>query len=156
MIKLILAALLLSANQPVPAEGNGESLKITIPVPVTSLVINEGITVVLTNETSREITVEGNHAEQNPLKLELTDGKLTLTRRTTIQGEKLLVYIPATNLRSVSINGVSTLQSNVVLPLKKLNIVLAAECDIRIKTTGKVNIISWDDIEYRSGERPGK
>jgi hypothetical protein len=44
----------------------------------------------------------------------------------------------------------------VVLPLKKLNIVLAAECDIRIKTTGKVNIISWDDIEYRSGERPGK
>lgn len=155
MIKLILAALFLSAGgftssasvQPEPVP-----VRITIPGAITSLVINEGITVVLTNEQSKEIIVEGGQADQNPLKLELSSGKLTISRNAAVKAGKLVVYVPAGNLRTVSINGVAELTSNAVLPLKKLDISMESECSIRIRTTGKVNIITWNDIEYRTGE----
>lgn len=153
MNKLILAALLLIASHvSSAAHRETDPIRITIPGAITSLVINDGITVVLTNDVSKELTVESNSGEYNPLKLELSAGKLTLSRKVSAQAGNVVVYVPANGLRTVIINGVAELTSNAVLANEKLDISIDGESKIRLRTTGKVNIITWNDIEYRTGE----
>lgn len=155
MIKTILAVLLLSFAQSVNAtapEWETDTLKVSIPAPITSLVVNDDVTVVLTNDETRAVTVLATREEQIPVKMELNAGTLTISRKKYSLAEKAVVYVPASFLRSVNMNGTGHLLSYNVIKLSKLTVHLSGECRISLRTNGKVNIIGWDGYEFKDGK----
>jgi Putative auto-transporter adhesin, head GIN domain len=133
-----------------------DTVHVTIPAPVTTLVVNDDITVILTNESRKEITVAVAEEQSVPVQVELESGTLRLSRKKYSTSSPLVVYVPSANLRSVHMNGTGLLSGDGVIGLKKLYVHINNECTINLKTIGKINIISWDDFEFRNGQRNTK
>ncbi|MCX6319425.1 MAG: DUF2807 domain-containing protein [Bacteroidetes bacterium] len=159
MIKTFVAALFLINGLSARAffnEPRFDTVHVTIPAPVTTLVVNDDITVILTNESGKEITVAVAEEQSIPVQVELESGTLRLSRKKYSTSSPLVVYVPSANLRSVHMNGTGLLSGEGVISLKKLYVHINNECRVSLRTIGKISIISWGDIDFRNGRRSTK
>jgi hypothetical protein len=121
--------------------------KVKIEQPVTSLVINDGIRVVLMDDLGNELMIEGLPASVKNLAISSSKGE-TIISKGAGKAKSSAVYIPANFLKKIIINGPSIVSSYQPISLAMLDITVGGECDLKIQTTGKVNITAVDDYKF--------
>ncbi|HEX8314541.1 MAG TPA: DUF2807 domain-containing protein, partial [Flavisolibacter sp.] len=93
----------------------------------TSLSIDEGIDIVLTENKAGEMLVEGN---AKLLDMRLADGHLSLAKKYTGLSSPLKVYVPANYLTKIFMNGNGMLSSSTALSNHRIKILLAGEARV--------------------------
>lgn len=127
------------------------SYKIQLEKRFTSLQIDNDINVVLTNSTSNEIVVEGNMPDIKSVAATVADGRLSLWMTGAKRGNTVTVYVPASMLDFISVNGESQLSTNTVLSNPKLEVEVNGLCKIHIRSVGKVYVSNLSEYEFKKG-----
>ena len=111
----------------------------------TNVSIDDDINVILTDGSSDKIMVEGD------VKASVNDGHLYVAARNPRLAYGMKVYIPASFLTRVYMNGNGSLTSATILSNQKMKIYLAAESKVHVRSTGNVTIETVDDIQFVKG-----
>ncbi|HYH14289.1 MAG TPA: DUF2807 domain-containing protein [Flavisolibacter sp.] len=111
----------------------------------TNVSIDDDVNVILTEGSSDKIIVEGD------VKATITDGHLYVAARNPRLAYGMKVYIPASFLTKVYMNGNGSLTSANILSNQKMKIYLTAEAKIHVRSTGNVTIETVDDIQFIKG-----
>ena len=123
--------------------------KVVLEQEVYNLVVNDDISVVFTDEFRKEITIEGRDSEVKKVTLTEQNGILEISAPASfLTKKKVVVYVPARGLRSVTINGASVVHSYDKIQNPHINVFVNGSCQIRIKTYGKIKVINSDEYSY--------
>lgn len=115
------------------------------PEAITSLSINDNLTVILTEGASPNISVEG---DAKAVIAKFEDGHLLLSAGNQYQTAKPVVYVPAALLKKVFLNDAATLRSATALKQGKLKIFMSGEGKVDVRTLGAITIETIDDVEF--------
>ena len=116
----------------------------------TSLVIEDNLSVILTESASNNITIVGDIRDVKKTGVSITDGRLVLSYALRDLPSEVKVYVPAALLGKVFINGKGTLSSSTVLKNKTLKIFLAEEGKVNNRSLGNVIVEPMNDICFVS------
>ena len=123
--------------------------KIVLEQEVYNLVVNDDVNVIFTDDSGKEMVIEGRSSEVKKIVLTEQNGVLEISAPTTfLQKKKAIVYIPARGLRSVTVNGASVIYSYDKIQNPHINVFVNGSCQIRIKTYGKIKVINSDEYSY--------
>ncbi len=132
---------------------NGKGLppvmRIKLAQHFTYLEVSDHISVVLTNETGMEISVDGDRSKLGKVKAFVKKGKLSIWLEGSNKGEGLTVYVPARLLRQVVINGDSKVVTEEILDNGKLDIVVNGACQLSLRSKGKINVSGTNEFEFQ-------
>jgi Putative auto-transporter adhesin, head GIN domain len=121
--------------------------KVKTESPITSLVINNGIRVVLMDDPGQEMMLEGMPASVENILISSSKGEMTISTGTG-NAKPAVVYVPASFLKKIDINGPSAVNSYQALTIARLYVTVAGECDLKIQTTGKINVTAAEDYKF--------
>ena len=124
------------------------SKKITAAQPITSLVINGDISVVLLNGTSKEITIEGSAAAVKNFVVTQTNGAVTISDFSGQKRTVAIVYVPARLINKISLNGAAAVSSYESLYNKNIDVVINGDCKLWLKTYGSVTVDAINEFDY--------
>jgi hypothetical protein len=110
----------------------------------TTLSVDENLDVVLTSGPSDEIWVEGSTKH---LSVQLTDSHLRLAPLQPYTSPAK-IYVPATYLSKIYMNGAGSLSSASLLNSKHLRVILFGEASVAIRSTGRVSVETADEIRF--------
>jgi Putative auto-transporter adhesin, head GIN domain len=150
MKKLLTAATALVLTFGAAAQdGSNASIikKIKAENPITSIVINDGIRVVLMDDPGQEMMLEGMPASVENVLFSNSKGEMTISTGTG-NAKPAVVYIPANYLKKITISGPSAVNSYQALSITRLDITVAGDCDLKIQTTGKINVTAAEDYKF--------
>lgn len=116
--------------------------------PAHVLFVENDITVILTDDDTNDVTVEGDARDVKALQVDLNDGNLFLSSASAANKTGVKVYVPAKQLIKVHLSGKSILRSAAVLQNKSLKIVLDGEGIVNLSSTGKVVIEGTNDFDF--------
>jgi hypothetical protein len=119
------------------------------PVPVTTLVINADVTVVLVNNGEMNTQASGEKLFIDQLLI--TQKGDTLVIGSTKQRdykEKGVVYVAAGQIKSIRINSAAHVKSLYPLNTPKIDVVVNGPCLVRVVTTGVLNLIETEKYTY--------
>jgi len=123
--------------------------KIVLEQEVYNLVVNDDVNVIFTDDSGKEMVIEGRSSEVKKIVLTEQNGVLEISAPTTfLQKKKAIVYIPARGLRSVTVNGSSMIYSYDKIQNPHLNVFLNGSCQLQIKTYGKIKVINSDEYSF--------
>lgn len=152
MKKLILSFLAVAISIAAFAQGTEEkrttNKKVVISQPITSLVINDDVPVILINETSNEIFVEGKPKLVDGISIENRGGELVISSSHFISKKQVAVYVDARYLKNITINGSSLVGSFETLSNSQLDVLINGSCNLMIKSAGKINIKVTEDYSF--------
>jgi hypothetical protein len=115
----------------------------------TSLSVSDDVTIILTNQMGNELIVSGAEDEVDMLYAEVEDGRLYIGTRAGWKKTAITVYVPARLLSSVEVNGNAVVKSQQTLNINKLDLKINGPCLVDVKVTGKIDVSSSEDYEYR-------
>jgi hypothetical protein len=124
-------------------------IRISLDKHFSLLEVNDHISVVLTNETGKEISVEGATSKAGKIRASVKKGKLTLWLAGSDKGEKLKVYVPARLLKQVVINGDSKVSTATLLDNEELDVVVNGACQLALRSKGRINVSGTNEYEFR-------
>jgi len=123
--------------------------KVVLEQEIYNLVVNDDVNVIFTDDSGKEITIEGRAAEVKKITLTEQNGVLEISAPTTfLQKKKAIVYVPARGLKSVTVNGSSMIYSYDKIQNPHLNVFLNGSCQLQIKTYGKIKVINSDEYSF--------
>lgn len=118
----------------------------TLPVhqPITTLIIDANITVVLVSNDKATLQVDGNKLFEF-IKFKTTGDTLVIssTRSRNLKGSGV-IYVPASQLRSIRVNSEANVKSLFALRIPKLDVVVNGACTLAISNIGELNIIETE------------
>jgi len=117
----------------------------------TGLVVDDNITVVLTNETGSEITVSGDQLQVKKLRAAVKKGTLYVWQPGDDKGEKLTVYVPARMLRNIIVNGESQISTATTLDNTRLEVIVNGACKLALRSRGTIDVTGSSDYEFKKG-----
>jgi formylmethanofuran dehydrogenase subunit D len=132
------------AQQSVP-----QDKKIQLTETATSLVVEDDITVVLTDSKADYLSVEG---DSKAVVATIQDGQLVLSARKSHLASNVTVFVPAGQLSKVFLNGTGSLSSSDILSNQKIKIYLASEAKINVRSKGAVSVEAFNDIQFVRGK----
>lgn len=146
---LILAISLLSLSATVQAA----PAKTIIPLTEKfhSIVINDDIAVVLTESNDTEITISGEDKYVSRVDYTVSNGKLTISSKKGFLKNRVVVYVPVKNLRSIEVNGESKVSNKGWLLSPELKVIVNGLAKIELYNKGEV-VFESDaaiDIEFQ-------
>lgn len=115
----------------------------------TYLEVSDHISVVLTNETGKHISVDGDRSKFAKVKAVVKKGKLSIWLQGSNRGEKLTVYVPARLLKQLVINGDSKVVTEEVLDNQKLDVLVNGACQLYLRSKGKINVSGTNEFEFQ-------
>ena len=127
------------------------SKTISLSESFTSLTVENDFSVMLTESSSAEIRLEGDARDIKLTDAFVADGQLVLSFRKPNIKPDVTVYVPAGLLNKVNITGNATVRSSSVLQNKKLQILLAGEGKVNIKSTGTLTVEAESGIDFVKG-----
>ena len=123
--------------------------KVVFEQAVYNLVVNDDVSIVFTDEAGMEITIEGRASDVKKVTLAEQNGTLEISASASfLQKRKAVVYVPARGLRSVTVNGASVIYSYDKIQNPHMNVFVNGDCQLRIKTYGKVKVINSDEYSF--------
>lgn len=128
--------------------------KINTGSAITSLVVNDKISVVLLDNASNEITIEGDKSAIELYSMELKGSDLTITNNSNEERTAAIVYVPAKLMKHISINGASAISSYETLHNKSITVLMNGVSKFWVKTFGKVTVKAADGYDYTYVSRP--
>ena len=102
---------------------------------------------ILTNEPSGTITIEGKEKDINRIRHSVKNNELVIDARRKNYFNKLIIYLPATTLQSMQVNGDGNISSTGMLQSEELYLTLNGAIDVKIKTTGKLHVDAPKELE---------
>ncbi len=91
--------------------------------------------------------MEGKEKDVNKIRHHVNDNELAIDARRKNYFNKLVIYLPAANLQSMQVNGDGDISSTGMIQSDELTITLNGAINVKIKTTGKVNVDAPKDLE---------
>lgn len=113
------------------------------------LEVNDHISVILTNEAGKDISVEGDRSKFAKVKAVVKKGKLSIWLQGSNRGEKLTVYVPARLLKQLVINGDSKVITREALDNRKLDVVVNGACQLSLRSKGIINVSGTNEFEFQ-------
>ncbi len=111
------------------------------------IVVEDGIDLVLTEGTSKELGVKGSRRNTEKMEYRIEDGTLYLGSRAGSLKNYVRVEIPVQNLRQLTINGDSWVKSKGNLNSVSLKIFVNGEAMVNVTNLGQISIQNSKDIE---------
>lgn len=124
-------------------------MRIKLEQHFTYLEVSDHISVVLTNETGKDISVDGDRSKFGKVKALVKKGKLSIWLQGSNMGDKLTVYVPARLLKQLVINGDSKVVTEEVLDNRKLDVVVNGACQLSLRSKGKINVTGTNEFEFQ-------
>jgi len=119
------------------------------PVPVTTLVVNADVTVVLVNNGEMNTQASGEKVFIEQLLIKQSGDTLVIgSTKHRDYKEKGVVYVPAQQLKSIRINSGAHVKSLYPLNTPKIDVVVNGPCLVRVVTTGILNLIETEKYTY--------
>jgi len=115
--------------------------------PFQTVRINGDISMVLTNEPAGTLVVEGNENDVNRIKYIVKNNELTIDAHRKNRLDEITIYLSAATLKSMLVNGDGNISSIGIIKPADLHIWLNGNVDIKVKTTGKISVDSYDSYE---------
>jgi Putative auto-transporter adhesin, head GIN domain len=112
-----------------------------------NLMLEGNILVVLTNDAPGTIIVEGKEKLVNKIRGILKNDTLTVDLMPNHWFAKLTIYLSATTLQSLQLNGDGKITSVDFIKSAHLNISLNGNINVKVKTLGQLSFDTPDDIE---------
>jgi len=134
-----------------PVHSNPPVISIAFDQSFTSLVVDDNITIVLTNETGSEITVSGDQSQVKKIRAAVKKGSLYIWQPGGDKGEKVTVTIPAKQLRQVIVNGESYISTAATLDNTGLEVIVNGACKLVLHSRGNIDVTGTSDYEFKKG-----
>lgn len=109
--------------------------------------VNGDLTMILTNEPAGTFVMEGNEEAVNNLRYKVKDNELIINVHRKNRLDKLTIYLSAATLKSMLINGDADISSMDIIKSDNLQIWMNGIVNLKVKTTGKVNVDASDAYE---------
>lgn len=148
MKKTIICILAITAALSGFAQSENTTKKITTLKAASSLIINGDISVVLLNDDSKEISIEGGAGTVKSFVVTEHNGTVTISNYSGAKRTDALVYVPAALLKTISINGAAAISSYEPLYNKNIDVVINGDCNLWLKTFGSVSVDALNEFDY--------
>lgn len=125
--------------------------------PVTALIVNAGVSVVLVNDPAKQPDLAGDSIFMSQVSVDHRGGSLVIhALRKKDYRDRGTVYIPAGKLQHIIINNCSKISSTGILQIPLLKLSINGACDVNIRVNGKVELNGNDsyEIDYHSKDLP--
>ena len=111
------------------------------------IAISNDVNVVLVQNASNTITIEGEKEALEYVKLEVSKGVLRISSKKPVKG-KVMVSVPVQHLQKVIVRGASQIFSMGIIKTEHLDLRIEGACKVDIKTTGTINVENDDQHDY--------
>jgi hypothetical protein len=153
-IQSLLIAVLLSTSVSVAAaDKNPAGNKVRTwqaTTPFHSVTVSDNVNIILAEDSSSTISIQGKAKLVDAIQLEIKDGVLHISSRRVPFTNKAVVYIPVRLLNRLTVNGASEVQTMGYLQSSHLHIKLDGPGKVSVKNTGAITIDynqDWD-LDY--------
>ncbi len=149
---LFSASLLLFSFTPGDKEKSRVTKEVIIGNPFENIIINGNIWVILTNKPAGTVTIEGDKNDVNKIRYRNKNNELVIDANRKKRAAQIIIYVSATMLRHMLINGDAQMSSTDIIKTDNLSIWLNGIVNVDIKIIGKVNVDAHDgyDLFWKS------
>lgn len=155
----IVTAVLLSISISVAASNDEGHSKATLSAqyftPFSKVVIEDDIDLVLYENSSRKIDLDGPVADMNKVEWIIKKGVLYIRSKAGSLNHKVLVTLDVANLKSIEINGSSVVKSLGELHSPSLQVHVNGECFVAIKNSGEIKVTASEFADFEIRKRVG-
>ena len=130
------------------AEKRTDSKTIKVTTPVTSIVLNNGVNLVLIDDITNDVFIEGRVGFVQSIDVSFKDGELSISGTEDHKEKPVAVFVSARFLKSILVNGNSIVGSYQTLQNNGLNITINGDCKLMIRSLGKVNVTASNDYTF--------
>jgi hypothetical protein len=115
--------------------------------PFTKIVVNDGIELVLTENSQEKIWFDGKARQLDKLRWEIKNGTLYLSGKNGSLKDKVRVSVCVQKLRNIEVNGDSWVRSSGYLTSPALDVLVNGEAMVDISNVGKIAVNKTADYE---------
>lgn len=148
MITLIAFVLGSTSFAQVDAEKRTNNKTITLNAPVTSIVVNDGVNLVLIDDVTNDVFIEGRAGFVQTVDVTFQNGELTISSKSESEEIPAAVFVSARFLREILVNGNSIIGSYQTLHNNGLSVIVNGDCKLMIRTLGEVNVTAINDFRF--------
>ncbi len=112
-----------------------------------NIVVNDGIDLVLTENSQYKIWFDGKEKNLEKVKWEVKDGTLYLASRSGSLKDKVKAYVYVQQLNHIRVNGDSWVKSSGYLTSPSLSVLVNGEALVDILNAGKISVENSRDFE---------
>lgn len=134
---------------PVSAADQPRLLKIRFDQYFNRLEVDDHVTVVLTNESSNEISIEGEKAQAGKIRAAVRKNKLYIWMAGEKTDRQVTVYVPARYLKEVVVNGHSDISTASTLYNAGMVVYVNGRCRLDLHSMGRIIVKGSGDYEFR-------
>ncbi|MBC7902520.1 MAG: DUF2807 domain-containing protein [Gemmatimonadaceae bacterium] len=131
-------------SSPVPE--NTTSREIAFVTSFNQVEVWGNVTIVLVEDSCQNLLVTGATREVNRLSARVRKNRLTINASYTDNNEVMTVYVSASMLKLLVINGNATIRTEGAIKSENLKIVLNGASDLKITSFGKVAVTAGEGI----------
>ena len=113
-----------------------------------NLVVLGDVDVTLVQGTSNQLTMEGYQNQLENVTMEVKGNTLYVSTKEKVKGKNPLVYIPVSNLEYLKVQGNSNVTTLGYLRSNDILIELASECNVQVKSSGRIAISDLSAADY--------
>ncbi len=121
--------------------------EVIIEKPFQSIIINGDISVILTNNPAGAIMVEGNENDLNKIRYKNKNNELILDASRKKSFAQITIYLSATMLKHMLINGDGDISSTGIIKTDDLHVWLNGDINVEINTIGKVSADAYNGYD---------
>ncbi|HTL08876.1 MAG TPA: DUF2807 domain-containing protein [Chitinophagaceae bacterium] len=120
-----------------------------LPANCGSICIDGDISLVLTNDTSASVAIEGKEKDISAIQPVMENGVLFINAAKRFSFAKRTVYLPAMALQLIRLNGNGDISSAGYINTHGLHIILNGNITVKVKTRGAIQFDAPDEIEVK-------
>jgi hypothetical protein len=150
MTKFIFCSLALFfgiAGNVVAAETEPVLRTVKITTPLHRLTIQGNLEVILVNDSSSVVTMEGKPDDVEAISVQHNNNKVVIALSKRNLSGKVIIRVPLQQLKAISLYGDVRLQSAAVLNAKEVNVFIDGDCKADLKITGVIKVAHSDNCE---------
>jgi hypothetical protein len=143
---LLTISLTAAAQKEAPSKSYSATL-VSYQDPFTKIVVNDGIELVLTENSQDKIWFDGKAKHLDKIKWEVKNGTLYLAGKSGSLKDKVRVNVCVQQLRNIEVNGDSWVHSSGYLTSPVLDVLVNGEAMVDISNVGKISVNKTADFE---------
>jgi Putative auto-transporter adhesin, head GIN domain len=129
-------------------EKRTETRNVIISSPITSITLNDGVNLVLIDDITNDVFIEGKTGFVHSVDIQFENGQLTISSTNKTEEKPVAVFVSARYLKEIIVNGTSIVGSYQTLQNNGLNITINGACKLMIRTFGAVNVTATGDYAF--------
>lgn len=133
---------------------NGNDKPLPVIEPITTLIIDANITVVLVSNEKATLQVDGGKRITELVTLKKNGDTLVIgsIKSKNLKGSGV-IYVPASQLRTIRVNSEAEVRSLFALKIPKLDVVVNGACRLAISNFGELNITKTKAYSYEQSTK---